>query len=744
MKKEKKSYGRQMSLEVTQQLIGVLYEMGIRYNQMPALFDCTEGTITNWRKGKTTPDEHSIRVSLERLPRFLGKTDGGEEKLIQYFRDHYRTQEAGGYIMDRLYGCDGIGELLEYLLVDYDNDRQADNLAEILRNKRYIPYIMQLLSEKAQLHVTEHKFFKVEKCSFTKEDQDNIMSMDPEACFVLKCSDSGSSYGYKVLVNTNFVPGDNTLHIHRNQHAVKRYNVNMMILLTTARLDGEMISFYVNNNIYVETVEREDFEKRGAECSFAYNTDLPAQYLVAVNRYCDLLWEKISKYFDVIFKNVIFEKLDTKSVEKKRRERGLLWEAKFATRHEINFECERIKELLGEWPGSPAEKRDLAVAIGFVSFPVVLMLRQYFRKVIFLDNAYHCVSQYEKEYKDSTQGEFSAFTSAVGGYITGMYSLYGNVDLVVVGAGYVSFLKNPSSYYKYINTWLKNEGIVYLSLYNSEFTYDYIDRITLNENMDFFPESWDKQAKVNINRMGRYHIYCDMGHYDKTKEQVSRYFEIESMFSYPMASLLVGSGKAFLQNILKELDKEYSRKGIPLEGKNFNNTKGCFLDVAARKRVGHGIRLVRFQEYEIHHPYSISRKAQFAALAEEGLREDGSNFVKVLICREDGANGAAYYLVVLPSNSQIPETEERMIDIQKKRLNMLTIAEVNELGFEIGNMSPFFECTRGIQWKKLYDKSISRLADNYIFTGSGRCDVTLKIPGNVFMKKLEEFGFEQF
>ena len=136
------------------------------------------------------------------------------------------------------------------------------------------------------------------------------------------------------------------------------------------------------------------------------------------------------------------------------------------------------------------------------------MLREHFQKIICLDNAMDCINEYKRKF--GGRGDFSIFTSSIADYITNRCSLYHSVDLVVIGTGYASFLRYPSVYYQYINTWLKNDGIVYISYYNSEFIYDYIDWITLNQNMDFLPVADTKTAKVNINKAGKYYIYCEL------------------------------------------------------------------------------------------------------------------------------------------------------------------------------------------------------------------------------------------
>lgn len=197
---------------------------------------------------------------------------------------------------------------------------------------------------------------------------------------------------------------------------------------------------------------------------------------------------------------------------------GYLWEPRFVTKREIDFECKQIKKLLnldGSQSYSDSKVKnepqcDMVIAVGFVSFPAALLLKDYFKRVVLLDNTGGSVEAYQKKFGNTGKVETLIFTSTIGNPVTNIRKLYHAADLVIVGGGCTSFFKNPKVYYEYVNTWLKEEGIAYFSYYNTDFIYDYVDRVTLDDNMDFRPVPETRIAKVNLIPRSKYHIYCNL------------------------------------------------------------------------------------------------------------------------------------------------------------------------------------------------------------------------------------------
>lgn len=744
---------KQENLEVMQVLINSMYEAGITYVQIANLAECAKNSVTNWKKSISSPALHYFqKIEKNIMPLLAANKEDLDVKIMANIRSKGKDVKTVQFILERLSPEAGICRFLQYYVFNYQNDRKLDLLEELITNPEYLEYIRKVLLKKLQIKGKGYKFFDADFWAFSRgSDIDTEPILKDGNWLMLRFADSESSYGYRTLLHIKYSYSKEELlqlSLFMRDNPDK---VNMMVLITADRVSQKELHYCIQDNIYVEKLKVKDVAEESASENFIYEEGPDAEKLLPINRFCDTIWNRISKYFSVIYKNIIFSHLDEKLKEGKRAERGILWEDHFANRHEINFECERIKEILSRENSSgnsPCSRDKVAVSIGFVSFPVLLMLREHFQKIICLDNAMDCINEYKRKF--GGRGDFSIFTSSIADYITNRCSLYHSVDLVVIGTGYASFLRYPSVYYQYINTWLKNDGIVYISYYNSEFIYDYIDWITLNQNMDFLPVADTKTAKVNINKAGKYYIYCETNNYKDAKSFVGRYFELQNIYSYPVASVLFEQGKHFLQNILKELDKEYARKGVSLDNMTFSNCRGCFLDIVAQKKTKPLVCSSGMEQHLIHHAYARTCDNRYEQLKKEGLREDGHNYVKVLICQDRNTSGSmtlpgikCYYAIALPYNKQIEETTDNEVVVFSKKLKLLNIQQLNELGFEIGNITPFFTFkNENVKWIKICDHSLLSSSYPYIFTGSGRCDASIKMSKREFQGYLEQYSYD--
>lgn len=120
---------------------------------------------------------------------------------------------------------------------------------------------------------------------------------------------------------------------------------------------------------------------------------------------------------------------------------GYLWEPRFVTKREIDFECKQIKKLLnldGSQSYSDSKVKnepqcDMVIAVGFVSFPAALLLKDYFKRVVLLDNTGGSVEAYQKKFGNTGKVETLIFTSTIGNPVTNIRKLYHAADLVIVG-----------------------------------------------------------------------------------------------------------------------------------------------------------------------------------------------------------------------------------------------------------------------------------------------------------------------
>lgn len=75
---------------------------------------------------------------------------------------------------------------------------------------------------------------------------------------------------------------------------------------------------------------------------------------------------------------------------------------------------------------------------------------------------------------------------------------------------------------------------------------------------------------------------------------------------------------------------------------------------------------------------------------------------------------------------------------------MLDIAEINALGIEHKNISPFLkECDEQIKLKKYYADELDNEEKSFYYVGSGEFDKNLKIEKKVLLKLLKEFGYKK-
>lgn len=96
----------------------------------------------------------------------------------------------------------------------------------------------------------------------------------------------------------------------------------------------------------------------------------------------------------------------------------------------------------------------------------------------------------------SDKVKFITFTSTLSDAITDKYHLYCSIDFILIGTGGGSFIKKIQKYYQMCNLWLKNEGVLYISFLNKEFLYEYVDRVTAEENFEFVPNIERKNGAV--------------------------------------------------------------------------------------------------------------------------------------------------------------------------------------------------------------------------------------------------------
>lgn len=514
----------------------------------------------------------------------------------------------------------------------------------------------------------------------------------------------------------------------------------MLLLFGNSTIPDKEINFWIDLNIYTEKVDLREINEKGESRDYIYstsNTDFEMEMLA--NKYADIVIERLRKYFSVAFKNILFD--TQRPLTGKQKESYIFWDAKFATRHHINFQENRIKSLIEE---NLIRVNGTALAIGYLSFPCMLRLSNKYEQIYLLDNSNTIIRMYEQYLRENAlelikKVTFITFTSALFDFITEKLHLYHSLDFILLGTGSGSFIKKLRTYYKICNSWLKNEGVLYISFLNSKFLYEYVDKATAEENFEFIPELGGRTAiALTSNNTEKYNLFCETCDSNGLKDMAEKYFKVKKMYSYPLASVLEGPQKSRLQNVLKELDKEYSKNGFTI--KTFSNCRGYYIDGVLKKNVGEYIdvkfpnqfkaKKIKFNDKQKYEECYL--KTLLLAKKELPIIDSVKKNVKLEI-----------YVVILSTKKMLPETTNKEICIGAKKMRLLDISEINTLGLEYKNLSPFLISKGDIVLNSNYDMELKHQKNKYFYIGDGSNDGGYEIQAKELLPLLDLYGYSE-
>lgn len=714
----------------------------VSYAKMAKTLGCSEQTLLNWKKGMSMPRKSYIDDMCSKFPSLLKNR---EEEYLAFLKGKF--SDAGSKVKDALEYCDSVSSMIKYLYENLEKDADTDKLYNLFNDPDNFEFLKEIVMRKFQINKEKTQIFQMEilgdseKKAMQNEEMGWKLNLDH--CFFLRFKESERKYTYKVLVNFNFNQRDyeEIGDYAEARNATKAYGAKMILLFGNATIPDKEMNFWMDSNIYTENITSHEIIEKEESKDYVYsksNTDnIDFEMEILANKYADIVIGKLRKYFSVIFKNILFDA--RRPLTAKQKDSYIFWEAKYATRHHINFQENRIRSLLEE---NMISGNETALAIGYLSFPCMLRMANTYKKIYLLDNSNTAVRVYEQYLTENApelleKVKFITFTSALFSAITEKYHLYCSVDFILIGTGSGSFIKKLQTYYQMCNIWLKNKGLLYISFLNNEFLYEYVDRVTVEQNFEFVPDIAEKKATVLIcNNTERYDLYCETYECNEIRSMAEKYFQFEKMYSYPLASVLEGTHKSKLQNILKELDKEYSKNGFV--NKNFSNCRGYYIDSVLKKNIGRRI----YQEIPIG--YEMKR------IVFDDRKKYEQCYLKTLLLTEktssriDGSNEKVImeiYVIVLPTKKMLPETTNKEICIGARKFRLLEISEINALGIEYKNISPFLKTISDIKLNCSYDAELLQKKNKLFYIGDGSNDGGHEIKGSELLKLLNLYNY---
>lgn len=716
-------------------------EYSVSYACFSEVIQCSEVTTLHWRNGSRKLQPSSIKNICEKIPAFLSK-DKKDLALLNRLKKEFKP--ISGMVQNTIESRENLKDLLEYLYDGFETDLAKDKLYDLIHNPDSNSQLRKIILEKFKTNIKRTPIFQIEEM---KGHEKNLLlqkeykwNLNLNHCIILKFKTKERQRTYNVLIDYNYnrEEHENIGDIKEAKDALKTYGVDMILLFSNTKIPKDEVYFYMKCSIYIEEIDLQELSMIKVSKDYIYAIEDKEKEIPA-NQYSDLVLGRLNKYYSTIFKNILFS--PSRELTNKQQENYIFWDSKYIMRHHINFQTERINELLLT---NKNECFGNALAIGFQSFPSILRLAERFEHIYLLDNSTSSITFYENQLENNNPElakkiHFFTFTSVLFEFISNRFHLYNSIDFILLGTGEGSFIKKLPTYYLMCNSWLKQGGIMYISFFNREFPYEFVDKATIEENSEFIPKDNEKQATAVVaNSTERYNLFCETYDCNEVKDIAERYFKVKRLFSYPLGCALQSTHRSRLQNILKEYDKEYSKNGF--YQRNFSNSRGYYVDAALEKYNGNKLLVEDLTGKKLE-------KIDF----NEKHKEDYLKTILLTDIRTSVKNiwnlnqPIEIYAVILPTGKRLPETDKKEVFILLKRLRFLTIAEINYLGLEYKNISPFlFNSDHSIKLTLYYDYSISKKKDKYYYIGEGTSyQKCYKIKTDYLLSLLEEHGYEQ-
>lgn len=709
--------------------------VGIEYNKIAQKLECSQQTLLNWRTGSSKPNKGSKKIICERLPELLKNE---EQRQACMFQIRESFSELDGRVKNALDACNSVSQMLEYLYISLEKEKERDKIGDLFNTEEGVKILKEIIQQKFKINKEKTPIFQIQKVELSKDGVKG-WKLELNNSFILQFKQSNKTYAYNVLVNYSLNKKDYLTmgEYTEAKETMKSYGVKMILFFGNAEIPDNVVDFWMDYNIYMERISIQEIKKKKEGKDYIYNTqNTNFELEVLANQYADLVIERLKEYFYVVYKNILFSV--PRILSTKQKDSRVFWDAKYATRHHINFEESRITFLINQ---GIISGNKVALAIGYLSFPCILRLSNRFEKIYLLDNSNTAIKVYEDyiiEYEPELKKkiEFVTFTSALSETITEKYQLYCSVDFILIGTGGGSFIRKIQRYYQMCNMWLQDKGVLYISFLNKEFLYEYVDRITAEENLEFVPDIERENAMVLVgNNTERYELYCKTCDSNELKDMAEKYFTVENMYSYPLACVMEGAHKSKLQNILKELDKEYSKLGIVV--KNFSNSRGYYIDGVLKKHLEQYVKTVPLKMNDIQKV--TLNDIDYGAIYLKTLLLAEKTPSRIDMRREDAT--MKIYVIVLSKNKRLPETTNQEICLGNQKLRLLEISEINKLGLEYKDISPFLEAQDNVELNFSYDRELKHNPNRYFYVGAGSNNQGYRIQGKKLIELLENYRY---
>lgn len=483
-------------------------------------------------------------------------------------------------------------------------------------------------------------------------------------------------------------------------------------------------------------------------------------YAVAVNKLTDLLIKRLKKLFHLVLSEIAASSYDAEYGKNK-----------IATKAIMNFEEEKLNTLVKEIIASTINeiitlssenksqkkadglktslekrKHGIVVDVGCGTGRHTFKLAEYFSEIYAYDFSPKMIVQAKKEKKKRNISNVH-FSVADIEYeeLLNENAFVGKADLVVASFGMGSFVEDTSKSFRRFYEWLKPEGRLFVSFYNSA---SILLKVTPNwrdTSLSALIDVDNNTLEVQLNPELVFKIFCKPFNEDVEKD-LDDIFEIQQNFTYPTTMALLPNSlleNNLVEELFLDIDKHLSSEG------QYKN--GHYVVIIAKKKTvktsldsSEAFTKIQSLLKESNAQYEVIPHELVLSISDV-VRKIGyfkHSMIKTVILKLNKENKFVSVATLAEKKINIVEIvkflKPKHDNITRSNITFASQSDIISIGFSPGGIAPFKIDTSG---KIIYliDEEIFMLESEWLYMGVGDNKKTLKIKTSDFQEIVSDF-----
>lgn len=506
---------------------------------------------------------------------------------------------------------------------------------------------------------------------------------------------------------------DLRLEIHK---LARKDNIDQIIIWTCAELSTVTVQSLKNLHIDIIRIEDEEIDKLKSITHFFPLKKKDYDYVVTLNTVADLLFKRLKKLFHLILSEVAAPIYDE-----------LYGKTKVATLSVMQYEENLINRVVNKLQKNGRIRKAVDVGCGTGRYSFALAKK--FREVYAFDFSAKMIDEAIKKQKgNETTNIYFSVADIEYEEILDENAFHGDTDLVVASFGMGSFVEDTPRLLRRLHSWMRAEGYVVLSFYNSESLILRVKPNWRDTSLSAHLDPENNTLTVSLSPETVFHIFCKPFS-DVTGSEINKVFDIEAVYTYPtVMSLLPNSllEKPLAAELFTYLDDHISSDP--------KYKLGYYVTVVAKKRhenLDSYSRIIELLEMMKCH-YEV--KEHNPVLSMEDVQKEVGYHPKAMIKTivfQDRNTKQFITMSILSEKRVNKELIAKVLKIPTWRVRFAPEKELTKLGYPIGGIAPFgFDPDE--QVINLIDSDILKIDHGWFYTGIGDNRKTLKIKAEDF------------